>query len=126
MGFCRREGFDAFAEKECLRFYKSEVMGRPSMAPGVYFRMLLIGYFKGLAKASGIDTPTQEDLARMDCKRSKKTSNEDWAHPDDPDAKIAKMKDGSTHLAHKVEHAVDMGDRRSAGIDTAGNQHRRY
>ena len=203
-----KEGFDAFAEKECLRFYKSETMGRPSIAPGVYFRMLLIGYFegidsergiawrcadsrslksflgyaltdetpdhttvsrtrrlidlethgrvftwiltvlagkglidgktigvdattleanaamrsivrrdsgesyseflKGLAKASGIETPTQEDLARMDRKRSKKTSNEDWEHPDDPDAKIAKMKDGSTHLAHKVEHAVDM------------------
>jgi transposase len=65
-------------------------------------------YLKGLAKASGIETPTQEDLARMDRKRSKKTSNEDWEHPDDPDAKIAKMKDGSTHLAHKVEHAVDM------------------
>jgi transposase len=207
-GILQKEGFDAFAEKACLRFYKSEVMGRPSMAPGVYFRMLLIGYFegidsergiawrcadsmslksflgyeltdatpdhttvsrtrrlidlethgrvftwilsvltgkglidgktigvdattleanaamrsivrrdtgesyteylKGLAKASGIETPTQEDLARMDRKRSKKTSNEDWEHPDDPDAKIAKMKDGSTHLAHKVEHAVDM------------------
>jgi transposase len=207
-GILQKAGFDAFAETECLRFYKSEVMGRPSMAPGVYFRMLLIGYFegidsergiawrcadsmslksflgyeltdatpdhttvsrtrrlidlethgrvfswilsilagkglidgktigvdattleanaamrsivrrdtgesyteylKGLAKASGIDTPTQEDLARMDRKRSKKTSNEDWEHPDDPDARIAKMKDGSTHLAHKVEHAVDM------------------
>jgi transposase len=204
----QEEGFDGFAEKECLRFYKSETMGRPSIAPGVYFRMLLIGYFegldaerliawrcadsislksflgygltddtpdhttvsrtrrlidlethgrvftwilrvlagkrlidgktigvdattleanaamrsivrrdtgesyseflKGLAKASGIETPTQEDLARMDRKRSKKSSNEDWEHPDDPDAKIAKMKDGSTHLAHKVEHAVDM------------------
>jgi transposase len=204
----QKAGFDAFAEQECVRFYKSETMGRPSIAPGVYFRMLLIGYFegidsergiawrcadsrslksflgygltdetpdhttvsrtrrlidlethgrvftwiltvlagrglidgktigvdattleanaamrsivrrdsgesyseflKGLAKASGIETPTQEDLARMDRKRSKTTSNEDWEHPDDPDAKIAKMKDGSTHLAHKVEHAVDM------------------
>jgi transposase len=207
-GILEKAGFDAFAETECFRFYKSEVMGRPSMAPGVYFRMLLIGYFegidsergiawrcadsmslksflgygltdatpdhttvsrtrrlidlethgrvftwilsvltgkglidgktigvdattleanaamrsivrrdsgesyseylKGLAKASGIETPTQEDLARMDRKRSKTTSNEDWEHPDDPDAKVAKMKDGSTHLAHKVEHAVDM------------------
>jgi transposase len=207
-GILQKEGFDAFAEKECLRFYKSEMMGRPSMAPGVYFRMLMVGYFegidsergiawrcadsislkgflgyaltdetpdhttvsrtrrlidlethgrvfkwiltvlvgkglidgktigvdattleanaamrsivrrdsgesyseylKGLAQASGIETPTQEDLARMDRKRSKKTSNEDWEHPDDPDAKVAKMKDGSTHLAHKVEHAVDM------------------
>jgi transposase len=207
-GILQKEGFDGFAEKECLRFYKSETMGRPSMAPGVYFRMLMVGYFegidsergiawrcadsislkgflgyaltdetpdhttvsrtrrlidlethgrvftwiltvlvgkglidgktigvdattleanaamrsivrrdtgesyaeflKGLAKASGIETPTQEDLARMDRKRSKKASNEDWEHPDDPDAKIAKMKDGSTHLAHKAEHAVDM------------------
>jgi transposase len=65
-------------------------------------------FLKGLAKASGIETPTQEDLARMDRNRSKKASNEDWEHPDDPDAKIAKMKDGSTHLAHKAEHAVDM------------------
>jgi len=203
-----KEEFDAFSEKECLQFYKSEVMGRPSIAPGVYFRMLLIGYFEGidsergiawrcadslslksflgygltdttpdhttvsrtrrlidvethgriftwmlkvlagkglidgktigvdattleanaamrsivrrdtgesyteflegLAKASGIETPTQEDLARMDRKRTKTTSNQDWEHPDDPDAKIAKMKDGSTHLAHKAEHAVDM------------------
>jgi transposase len=203
-----KEEFDAFSEKECLQFYKSEVMGRPSIAPGVYFRMLLIGYFEGidsergiawrcadsqslksflgygltdttpdhttvsrtrrlidvethgriftwmlkvlagkglidgktigvdattleanaamrsivrrdtgesykeylegLAKASGIETPTQEDLARMDRKRTKTTSNQDWEHPHDPDAKIAKMKDGSTHLAHKAEHAVDM------------------
>jgi transposase len=44
----------------------------------------------------------------MDRKRTKKASNQDWEHSDDPDARIAKMKDGSTHLAHKVEHAVDM------------------
>src|SRR6266481_4646486 len=204
----RKEGFDAFAETECLRFYKSEVMGRPSMAPGVYFRMLLVGYFEGidsergiawrcadslslksflgyalteitpdhstvsrtrrlidlethgqvftwmlqvlarqglidgktigvdgttleanaavrsivrrdtgesytefltkLAKASGIETPTQEDLAKLDRNRPKKGSNEEWEHPDDPDAKITKVKDGRTHLAHKAEHAVDM------------------
>jgi transposase len=201
-------GFDEFAENECIRFYKSETMGRPSIAPGVYFRMLLIGYFEGidsergiawrcadslslksflgyglteatpdhstisrtrrlidiethgriftwmlqvlanhglvdgktigvdattleanaamrsivrrdtresysefltrLAQASGIETPTQEDLAKLDRKRPNKGSNEEWEHPDDPDAKITKMKDGRTHLAHKVEHAVDM------------------
>src|SRR2546427_7279071 len=61
-----------------------------------------------LAKASGIETPTQEDLAKLDRKRPKKGSNEEWEHPDDPDAKITKMKDGQTHLAHKAEHAVDM------------------
>jgi len=204
----RAEKFDAFAEKECVSFYKSETMGRPSMAPGVYFRMLMVGYFEGidsergiawrcadslslkgflgygltettpdhstvsrtrrlidiethgrifswmlevlakqglingktigvdgttleanaamrsivrrdsgesytdfltkLAKASGIETPTQEDLAKLDRKREKKGSNEEWVHPEDPDAKITKMKDGRTHLAHKAEHAVDM------------------
>jgi transposase len=44
----------------------------------------------------------------MDRNRPKKGSNEEWVHPDDPDAAITKMKDGRTHLAHKVEHAVDM------------------
>jgi transposase len=202
------EKFDDFAEKECVRFYKSETMGRPSIAPGAYFRMLMVGYFEGidsergiawrcadslslksflgyaltettpdhstvsrtrrlidlethgrvfswmlqvlaqeglidgktigvdgttleanaamrsivrrdtgesyteflteLAKASGIETPTQEDLAKLDRNRPKKGSNEEWEHPDDPDAKITKMKDGRTHLAHKAEHAVDM------------------
>jgi len=202
------EKFDEFAEKECVRFYKSETMGRPSIAPGVYFRMLMVGYFEGidsergiawrcadslslksflgyeltqttpdhstvsrtrrlidvethgrvftwmlqvlaqhglidgktigvdgttleanaamrsivrrdtgesytefltkLAKASGIETPTQEDLAKLDRNRPKKGSNEEWEHPEDPDAKITKMKDGRTHLAHKAEHAVDM------------------
>jgi transposase len=61
-----------------------------------------------LAKASGIETPTREDLARLDRKRRKKTSNQDWTNPHDPDAKVAKMKDGRTHLAHKAEHAVDL------------------
>jgi transposase len=62
----------------------------------------------GLAKASGIETPTREDLVRIDRKRAKKGSNQDWLNPHDPDAKITKMKDGRTHLAHKAEHAVDM------------------
>jgi transposase len=200
--------FDAFSEEQCLSFYKSEVMGRPSIAPGVYFRMLMVGYFEGLdsergiawrcadslslrsflgygltqktpdhstvsrtrrlldvethgrvftwvlkllaergliegktigvdgttleanaalrsivrrdtgegyqefltrlAKASGIETPMREDLAKLDRERAKKGSNEEWEHPDDPDAKITKMKDGRTHLAHKAEHAVDL------------------
>jgi transposase len=200
--------FDTFVEAECVGFYKSEVMGRPSIAPGVYFRMLLVGYFEGidsergiawrcadslslrnflgyvltqkppdhstvsrtrrlidvethgrifswilqvlaqhglvggqsvgvdattleanaamrsivrrdtgesytefltkLARESGIETPTREDLAKLDRTRAHKGSNEEWEHPDDPDAKITKMKDGRTHLAHKVEHAVDM------------------
>ncbi len=65
-------------------------------------------FLKGLAVQSGIETPTKEDLARLDRKRARKGSNEDWTHPQDPDAGITKMKDGSTHLAHKVEHAVDL------------------
>ena len=65
-------------------------------------------YLTGLAKASGIETPTGADLARLDRKRKKKSSNKDWEHPHDPDARITKMKDGRTHLAHKVEHAADM------------------
>ncbi len=199
--------FDAFAEGQCQRFY-AEKMGRPSLAPGVYFRLLLIGYFEGidsergiawrasdslglrrflrmgleesgpdhstisrtrrridlethqevfqwvlrvvaengllkgqtvaidattleanaalrsivrrgtgegyqeflqrLAKESGIATPTREDLARLDRKRPHKGSNEEWEHPHDPEARIAKLKDGQTHLAHKVEQAVDL------------------
>ena len=200
-------GFDGFVEERCRRFYAAK-MGRPSLAPGVYFRLLLIGYFEGLdgergmawraadslglrrflrigleemtpdhstisrtrrlidvethrevftwvlgviaekgllkgktlgidattleanaalrsivrrdsgesyqefltklAKESGIETPTREDLARLDRKRKKKGSNQDWKHPQDGDARITKMKDGRTHLAHKAEHAVDL------------------
>ena len=201
-------GFDAYVEGLCAVFYAAR-MGRPSLRPGRYFRMLLIGYFEGLssdrgiawrvadslslrsfldldlteaspdhstlsrtrrlidvetheavftwvlerlsaaglvrgktvgvdattleanaamrsierrdtgesyeafmrrlAEASGVETPTRADLARFDrSRKNKKTSNKDWKSPQDPDAKIAKMKDGRTHLAHKVEHGVDM------------------
>ena len=65
-------------------------------------------FLTGLAQASGIETPTREDLVRTDRKRKKKGSNKEWKHPQDPDARIAKMKDGRTHLAHKAEHAIDM------------------
>jgi transposase len=61
-----------------------------------------------LAAESGIKTPTREALARLDRRRKKRTSNKDWENPSDPDAKITKMKDGRTHLAHKAEHAVDL------------------
>jgi transposase len=65
-------------------------------------------YLKDLARAAGMENPTREQLARLDRKRKKKGSNKDWKNPHDPDARIAKMKDGSTHLAHKAEHAVDL------------------
>ena len=68
-----------------------------------------------LAQASGIATPTREDVARLDRQRKHKGSNDDWQHPYDPDAKITKMKDGRTHLAHKAEHAVDLENRRGCG-----------
>ena len=200
--------FDRRVEFLCRKFYKKSPYGRPSMAPGIYFRTLLIGYFegldsergiawraadslslrrflgyaldedtpdhstisrtrrlywlethkavfrwvvrilaeegllsgqtvaidattleanaalksivrrdngqsyeeylKGLAEAAGIENPTREQLARLDRKRKKKGSNAEWESPSDPDARITKMKDGRTHLAHKAEHAVDL------------------
>ncbi len=65
-------------------------------------------FLEQLAEKSDIETPTRQDLAKLDRKRPRKGSNEDWENPFDPDAKITKMKDGRTHLAHKAEHAVDM------------------
>jgi len=61
-----------------------------------------------LAQDSGIATPTREQLAKLDRKRARKGSNEDWVNPHDPEAHITKMKDGRTHLAYKAEHAVDL------------------
>src|SRR2546427_12542315 len=61
-----------------------------------------------LAAASGLKTPTRAALARLDRRRKKRTSNAEWVNPSDPDAKVTQMKDGRTHLAHKVEHAVDL------------------
>ena len=62
-----------------------------------------------LAAESGIATPTAEDLIRLDRKRKgKRLSNAEWASPTDPEARIAKLKDGRTHLAYKPEHAVDL------------------
>lgn len=201
------EGFDAFVEQRCAKFY-ADGMGRSSLPPAIYFRMLLVGYFEGidsergiawrvadslalrrflgcsltdstadhstisrnrrlidlethqevfnwvltvlskrklldgktlgidattleanaalrsivrrdtherydefltrLAQESGIETPTRADLAKIDKSRKNKGSNDDWQNPFDPDAKITKMKDGRTHLAHKAEHAVDL------------------
>src|SRR6202453_2087586 len=204
----REAGFDAFVEGVCKPYYAPR-MGAPSLPPGRYFRMHMIGYFEGIdsergiawrcadsfslrdflrlsnrekvpdhswlsrtrsrlpheahetvfgwvlklvaerglvkgerigidgstmeanaalrtigrrdsgesyramltrmAQESGIETPTAEDLARFDRKRKGKTlSNADWKSPTDPDARIAKMKDGTTHLAYKPEHAVDL------------------
>jgi transposase len=73
-----------------------------------------------LATESGIKTPTREALARLDRRRKKRTSNKDWKNPFDPDAKITKMKDGRTHLAHKAEHAVDLDSGALAAVTLQG------
>jgi IS5 family transposase len=201
--------FDAWIEERCQPYYAA-TLGRPSIPPGVYFRMILVGYFEGIASQrgiawrcsdsrslaeflgipinertpdhstlsrvhgrlpqevheevfvfvlkiaadkkllhgktvavdsttleanaamksierkdtgedwkayltrlaleEGIENPTDEDLRRFDKKRTdKKVSNDDWQSPTDPDSRIAKMKDGTTHLAYKAEHVVDLG-----------------
>ena len=73
-----------------------------------------------LAQASGIETPTRADLARLDRTRPKKGRNTDWRHPHDPDARITKMKDGRTHLAHKAEHAVAVETGAIVGVTVQG------
>jgi hypothetical protein len=123
---------DSYVEDLCGGFY-APLLGQPRIAPWRYFPLLPVGYFEGLdtqrgdarhrearhgecyqalltglAQASGIDTPTCEDLPRLDRKRKKKTSNTGWTHPGNPEAKVAKMKYGRTHLAHKAEPAVDL------------------
>ena len=65
-------------------------------------------YLRRPALESGIETPPREQLAKIDDKRKNKASNKDWKHPHDAHARVTKMKDGSTHLAHKAEHAVDL------------------
>ena len=201
-------GFDALVEKLCAPYY-AETMGRPGVPPGVFFRMLFVGYFEGLqshraiswrcsdsrslgeflglaptdpvpnhscvskthkrlpkevfdevfrfilvvaarkgllspeaigidsttiqanasmrsivrkdsgkgwkdytkklAKKAGLDDPTDDELRQFDRNRTgKKVSNDDWENPHDPDASITRMKDGTTRMAYKVEHAVDL------------------
>jgi transposase len=65
-------------------------------------------YLRQLAQSEGIENPTKEQLARLDRKRKKKASNDDWTNPHDPSARVTKMKDGRTKLAYKAEHAVDL------------------
>lgn len=204
----REAEFDTFVEKLCTPYY-ADGLGRPGIPPGVYFRMLFIGYFEGLdsqraiawrcsdsrslqeflgipitertpdhssltvirkrlppeiheqvfahglqlaqhkkllsgktlavdstlieanaamksivrrdngddwkayltklAAEAGIEHPTDEELRKFDQgRKDKKVSNMDWVSPSDPDSRIARMKDGTTHLAYKTEHAVDL------------------
>lgn len=73
-------------------------------------------YLRRLAAESGVETPTRQELARQDRRRKGKASNDDWKNPNDPDARITKMKDGRTHLAYKAEHAVDVSSGAVVGV----------
>jgi transposase len=77
-------------------------------------------YLKRLAEAEGIDAKDAAVLLRMDRKRSKKTSNEDWESPSDSEAEITKLKDGRTALAYKAENAVDMETGAIVAVTTHG------
>lgn len=66
-------------------------------------------YVRGLAVEAGLEDPTDEELRRFDKRRkNKQVSNEDWQSPNDPESRISRMKDGTTHLAYKAEHVVDL------------------
>jgi transposase len=65
-------------------------------------------YIKRLAQETGIENPTEEDARRLDRRRKKRVSNKDWESKSDSDSRIAKMKDGRTHLAYKAEHVIDL------------------
>src|SRR4029077_15079200 len=66
-------------------------------------------YLRGLAAEAGIEDPTDEELRRFDkTRKNKKVSNDEWESPNDPESRIARMKDGTTHAAYKAEHVVDL------------------
>jgi transposase len=79
-----------------------------------------MAYLKRLAEAEGVDATDAAALLRMDRKRKKKSSNDDWQSPSDPEAEITKLKDGRTALAFKAEDAVDMETGAIVGITTHG------
>jgi transposase len=61
----RQHGFDDFAEAQCATFY-AETMGRPGLAPGICFRLLLIGYFEGIDSERGIAWRAADSFALRD------------------------------------------------------------
>src|SRR5947209_7819378 len=77
-------------------------------------------YLTGLPEAEGIEAKDAAALLRMDRKRTKKTSNEDWKHPIDEEAESTKLKDGRTALAYKAENAVDMETGAIVAVTTHG------
>jgi transposase len=76
--------------------------------------------YKQTRQGLGDRHATRADLARLHRRRKKKASNDDWTHPHDPDARITKMKDGRTHLAHKAERAVDLETGSIVGVTVQG------
>jgi transposase len=79
-----------------------------------------MGYLRRLASDAGIDPADDDAVRQMDRKRKKKTSNQDWVNPHDPDAEVTKMKDGRTHLAYKAEQAVDLDTGAIVAVTTHG------
>ena len=75
-----------------------------------------------LAEASGIATPTRAALARFDRSRKQKktTSNAEWTHPHDSDARVTTMKDGRIHLVHTAEPVVDLETGAVVGVTVQG------
>jgi transposase len=66
-------------------------------------------YLRGLAEEAGLENPTDDELRRFDKNRkNKKVSNDEWVSPNDPESRITRMKDGTTHAAYKAEHVVDL------------------
>src|SRR5258706_2373738 len=79
-------------------------------------------YVRRLAAEAGIDDADDEAVRRMDRKRKKKTSNEEWVNPHDPEAEVTKMKDDTSHLAYKAEQAVDLDAGAIVAITTHGGE----
>ena len=79
-----------------------------------------MAYLQRLAEAEGVEAQDAAALLRMDRKRKKKSSNEDWQSPVDGEAEITKLKDGRTALAYKAENAVDMETGAIVAVTTHG------
>ena len=77
-------------------------------------------YLRRLAAEAGIDDADDDAVRRMDRQRKKKTSNDEWVNPHDPEAEVTKMKDGTTHMAYKAEQAVDLDTGAIVAITTHG------
>ena len=77
-------------------------------------------YLKRLAEAEGLENADAETLRRLDRKRHKRMSNEDWKSPADEQAEITRLKDGRTGLAYKAENAVDMDSGAIVAVTTHG------